>query len=132
MADYYEEEDYPFSDADARRTLTELVEDSRLGWLFVASEEDRLIAYVAITLGFSLKYRGRDAFIDEVFVSRAFRARGLGRQAVQLAIGQCRAAGVRALHLEAERAKPSLSTMYGKLGFKSHDRSLKTLLLDPT
>jgi hypothetical protein len=38
---------------------------------------DELAGYVILTLGFSVEYRGREAFVDELYVEEKFRRQGL-------------------------------------------------------
>ena len=77
-------------------------------------------------IGYSIEYGGRDAFIDEVYIRAAYRGQGIGRQAMMFAETQCRALGVRALHLEVARDNTNAHALYRKVGFVDHDRYLMT------
>src|SRR5918997_799998 len=101
-----------------------------LAYLLLSGGE--VAGYVVITFGFSLEFRGRDAFIDELFVKDAFRGRGLGAATIRFAEGVCRGRGVRALHLEVERANTGAQSVYRRAGFKDHDRYLLTKWLGTT
>ena len=83
-----------------------------------------LLGYLAVTFGFSLEFYGRDAFIDELFIRPAFRGRGLGARALQSVEPECRALGVRALHLEVERDNAVGRELYRKQGFLDNERQL--------
>ncbi|MDH3413359.1 MAG: hypothetical protein OEM98_12855, partial [Gammaproteobacteria bacterium] len=72
MRRYYAEDGYPFAEAEARETALRLIGDDALGRLWVAQDRGRVIGYFAVTLGFSLEYRGRDAFVDELFIAEEF------------------------------------------------------------
>lgn len=126
MAQYYREDGYPFVAAEARQALLDLIRDERLGRLWVADAERGVVGYCAVTLGFSLEYRGRDAFVDELFIAAESRGQGLGRQAMEIAQTYCREHGVKALHLEVERHRRPALELYRQLGFESHDRWLMT------
>ncbi len=126
---YYDEEGYPFVETEARVALTRLVADSSLGRAWVAEQDQRAIAYAVLTLGYSLEYRGRDAFVDEIYVAPVHRGRGLGRQALQVMESACRSEGVRALHLEVELENQSAGELYRSVGFRDHARRLMTKLL---
>ena len=78
------------------------------------------------SLGWSLEYGGRDAFIDEIFVSPSYRDRGLGRRALDAIAEACLELEVRALHLEVERDNVRASELYRKWGFEDSDRRLMT------
>ena len=130
MAEYYAEDGYPFVDVDARESLLELIAGEELGRLWVAESEGKVLGYLAVTLGFSLEYRGRDAFIDELFIAESGRGQGLGREAMTIAEAYCREVGVKALHLEVERHREPALSLYRRVGFEEHDRYLMTKLLE--
>jgi diamine N-acetyltransferase len=129
MRAYYKEDGYPFVEAEARSALMQLVGDERLGRVWVAPSESRIVGYLAVTLGFSLEYRGRDAFIDELYIGSDSRGRGLGTEAIGVAEAYCREVGVNALHLESEEHRTSALELYRRSGFEHHDRRLLTKLL---
>ncbi len=84
------------------------------------------MGYVVLTFGFSLEFKGRDAFVDEIYFRESHRGRGLGRQAIDLLVETCRSLGVRALHLEVGRENDSALEFYKRNGFVNHGRSLMT------
>jgi GNAT superfamily N-acetyltransferase len=129
MRQYYAEAGYRFDDVDSRAALERLLADPGLGRVLVAQDTAGAVGYVVTTFGFSLEYRGRDAFVDELFVLPSHRGRGLGAAALKLVEQFCREVGVRALHLEAERDNPGAQLLYRGAGFVDHDRRLMTKLL---
>ncbi len=126
MRTYYREDGYPFDEALAARAVRELLANERLGWLWVIESGQKIVGYLAVTLGFSLEYRGRDAFIDELYLEPEARGKRLGTAALDVAYEACRAAGVHALHLEVERDKDRAIDFYRRAGFEDHDRCLMT------
>lgn len=130
MRDYYAEDDYHFNEGDARAALLQLIRRDAAGRLWTAHVDGNTVGYLAVTLGFSLEYRGRDAFLDELYVSEPYRGRGLGREALRIAEQYCRDAGVKALHLEVERHRESARILYERHGFAEHNRTLLTKLLN--
>jgi ribosomal protein S18 acetylase RimI-like enzyme len=132
MARYYAEDGYALVDAEARVVLERLIADERLGKLWVIDDGGDVVGYLAVTLGYSLEYRGVDAFVDELVIREDHRGRGLGAEAMRLAEAYCRARGVMALHLEVERHRDRAFGLYLKQGFESHDRHLLTKWLAPS
>jgi diamine N-acetyltransferase len=116
----------PFDETKVRRALSQVVADERLGLVRLIEAGGEAAGYVVLTFGFSLEFGGRDAFIDELYVRDEFRGRGLGRRAIELAERECRARGIRALHLEVERANTRAQELYRRTGFRDHDRYLLT------
>lgn len=127
---FHAEDGYPFREEETRVNLLRLLGDPQLGRLWVIDEAGALIGYLVLGLGFSLEFRGRDAFVDELYVVPSHRGRGLGKQALALAEATCRELGVRALHLEVERGNEEALGLYRKTGFVDHDRYLMTKWID--
>ena len=134
---YYEAEGYAFDEAVARAAIEGLLGDPERGRLWVLTESDSngpdsIVGYLAVTFGWSLEWGGRDAFVDELYLAPSHRGRGIGRTAIALAEDACRAAGVRALHLEVERENVRGRALYARTGFADADRLLLTRRLTPT
>jgi GNAT superfamily N-acetyltransferase len=126
MRDYYAQDGYTFVEAEARAAALMLISDPSLGRLWVTQDKDTIVGYVAVALGFSFEYRGREAFVDELLIAESHRGRGLGREALELAEAYCRDAGVNALHLEVERHRETALELYRRRGFADFGRYLMT------
>lgn len=126
MRGYYAEDGYRFAKAASRRAVMRLVLNEKLGRLWVAEDRDGVVGYLAVTFGYSLEYQGRDACIDELFIAKRARGKGLGREALALAEVYCRARGVQALHLEVEQRRKRALRMYRASGFADRERRLLT------
>jgi ribosomal protein S18 acetylase RimI-like enzyme len=126
MRGLYEHDRLPFDEAAARDAPERLLADERLGGVWLVRSGAETLGYLVLTLGYSLEFRGRDAFLDELYLRPEARGRGAGRKALEFAEGVCRALGVRALHLEVERANTGAQALYRKYGFVDHDRYLMT------
>jgi GNAT superfamily N-acetyltransferase len=128
-AEYYREERYSFDRLAASAAVSGLIRDPRRGsaWLVVA--EGRAVGYFLVTFGWSLEYRGRDAFVDEIYLTPEHRGRGVGSKALAYAERAAAAAGARALHLEVERFNVAARDLYRRRGFTDRGRILLTKLL---
>ena len=131
MAAFYAESDMPLDHAAARAALTALVADPALGRLWIVQVEGARAGYIAVTFGFSLEYLGRDAFVDDFYIEPTHRGRGLGNRVLEIVEAECRALGVRALHLEVARGNAAGQALYRKRGFRDNDRQLLSLRLGP-
>ena len=132
MHDYYAQDGYTFVEAEARAAALMLISNPGLGRLWVACDGLTVVGYVAVALGFSFEYRGREAFVDELLIAESHRGRGLGREALELAEAYCREAGVNALHLEVERHREQALELYRRRGFSDFGRYLMTKWLSPS
>ena len=126
MRGYYVQDGYTFVEEEARDAALMLIGDPTLGRLWVAREGKTVLGYVAIALGFSFEYRGREAFVDELQIAESHRGLGLGREALEVAEAWCREVGVNALHLEVERHRERALGLYRGRGFQDYDRYLMT------
>jgi diamine N-acetyltransferase len=96
-------------------------------WLFWLAESPA--GYVILTLGYSFEFRGRDAFIDELYVEPEFRRMGLGRRAMEFVERRAREMSVNALHLEVDRGNDPALDLYRRTGYEDHGRHLMTTWL---
>jgi GNAT superfamily N-acetyltransferase len=126
MRRFYAEEGYPFDEPSTREALGRLLADERFGAAWVMRVAGDAVGYLVVTFGFSLEFKGRDAFVDELFVLDAHRGRGLGTAALATAEAHCRANGVAALHLEVEHANARAKALYTTAGYAAHTRHLMT------
>lgn len=111
---------------EVESALRALLADERLGCVLVAEMDGRAVGYTVLGFGFSLEFHGRDAFVDELYVTDAARGQGLGTLLLDAAEMACRARGIKALHLEAGHGNPRAAGLYGRRGFKAHERHLMT------
>lgn len=130
MSDFYAESGFSLDPERAAVAFAGLLEDDRLGRIWIVAGDEGAAGYLVCTLGYSMEYGGHDAFIDDLYVKPGFRGRGLGTLALETARAFCLARGVRAIHLEVDRANAPAQRLYRKLGFRSNDRELLTLRLE--
>ncbi len=121
------EEGYPYDRAAVRAILARMLARDDIGRAWLIRDDGEVAGYVAVCFGWSIEFRGRDAFIDELFVRPAFRGRGHGTAAMKLVAENAPALGVRALHLEVERHNKGARRLYERLGYRDHQRHLLTL-----
>ncbi|MEW5854470.1 MAG: GNAT family N-acetyltransferase [Myxococcota bacterium] len=119
-------EHIPFNPDEMRPLLRQLLADANVGRLWLLRVDDETAGYAMLTFGFDLEYRGRDAFITELFIRPPFRGRGLGTQALTLVLDAARNLGLSAVHLEVRPENGSAVRLYRNLGFKAHERITMT------
>jgi len=130
MEALYLHDEHPFNAAQARRATLALLESPPSGniWLIRLGEE--IIGYLVLTFGFSLEFGGRDALLDELFITEPHRNKGFGKQVLQFVFGYCRKQAIHALHLEVLTGNDTAAAIYSRFGFQRDDRRLMTKWLD--
>ncbi|NUM52856.1 MAG: GNAT family N-acetyltransferase [Candidatus Hydrogenedentes bacterium] len=126
MGRLYEHDSIPYDERAARTALEGLLADERHGAAWIMEDGGTPMGYAVVTFGYSLEFRGVDAFLDELYIEESHRGQGIARRAIELAEEFCANHGVRALHLEVERGNTGAQAVYRKLGFSDHDRYLLT------
>jgi GNAT superfamily N-acetyltransferase len=109
MAEFYAEGAYPLNRPHAAEAFATLLADKRLGHVWFIQADSQAVGHVVVTFCFSMEYGGLVAFVDDLFVQRAFRRAGLGTAALT----EVRAFCVK--HADVKRLKhlpvnPQLST----------------------
>jgi ribosomal protein S18 acetylase RimI-like enzyme len=133
MTEFYAESQYALDARRADEVFRRLLIEPTLGRVWLLESEALVAGYVVLTLGYSMEYGGRDAFIDDLFIRPAFRGKGLGRSALAEVRSAALSLGVRALHLEVGRDNSAAQALYRRAGFEDSGRQLLTLrLADPT
>jgi len=117
---------YDFDPRIGKENLKEFTSNAALGVLYVIKLEKQNIGYIVLTFGFSFEYKGRDAFIDEFFIKKAYRNKGVGRKTLDFIAVQAKELNVNVIHLEVERHNQVAHNLYVSKGFCSNDRVLLT------
>jgi len=126
MRQYYAFDGHAFQEPKTRIALLNFLRDPTLGLAWLIYDEQTPVGYIVLTLGYSLEFLGRDAFIDEFFLAETHRSRGWGRKTMEFVEDYARSQGVRAVHLEVVRSNRSALAVYRKLGFHDHEHHLMT------
>jgi hypothetical protein len=64
---------HPFDAQELRSVVERIVCDESLGRVWLIQADGATVGYVALTFGYSLEYRGRDAFVDELYIREGYR-----------------------------------------------------------
>ena len=122
MRGYYEHDRIELHEQAARNALLGPLNDPGIGRAWLILEAGQTVGYVVALFGWSLEFHGRDTFLDELYIDPPFRGRGSGTRAMQLVESELRELGVRAMHLEVERANTGAQRFYASLGFEDRSR----------
>ena len=115
----------PFREPRVRQNLAELLVNPVFGVVYIVRDADTVTAYLVVCFDFSLEYRGKGAWIDELFVVPSHRGCGIGSQLLDLAQTASRELGAQYLHLEVNHGNRAIE-LYRRRGFVDHQRYLMT------
>ena len=119
-------EEIPFDRARGLDAARVLLEDPGLGTIGVVESNGAPVGYYILTWGYDLEWNGRDAFLTELWIEPAHRARGFGRAALGRLEAVAQAAGARALHLMVRHENQAALRLYLDVGFEDPKRLLLT------
>ena len=124
MREYYAFDGHAFCEDRVRTALLDLLREPAFGRAWLICDQQTPIGYVVLTLGYSLEFLGRDAFIDEFYLIEAYRGRGWGSSTLNFVEDEARAMSVRAIHLEVVRANLKAGEVYRRAGYVDHEHRL--------
>ena len=130
VADFHAFEHVTMTDTARRRAVANLLDDPKLGRIWRIELDAVLIGYIAIGFGYSIEFGGRDGFLDEFYLTKAHRGRGLGRQVLRQVKDQLPRHGVHALHLEVHPDNARAQGLYAAEGFQLRDYRLMSLAVE--
>ena len=120
----------PFHEHAVRSNLTQLLQNPTCGLTCLVWDAEHPVAYLVICFDYSLEYRGKGAWIDELFVEASHRGQGIGTQLLDLAETIAREHQAQFLHLEVSHGNPAVE-LYRRRGFVDLQRYLMTKPLNP-
>jgi diamine N-acetyltransferase len=120
----------PFVEGEVRSQLLALLDSPAYGLAYLVWDSNRPVAYLVVCFDYSLEYRGKGAWIDELFVAESHRGQGIGTLLLELAEQASRQQHAHFLHLEVTHGNPAIE-LYRRRGFQDHSRYLMTKPLDP-
>jgi GNAT superfamily N-acetyltransferase len=107
--------------------MRRLIANPSLGRAWLIEVETQPAGYAVLTLGYSIEFGGVAAFVDELFVAREFRGRGVGTRTLELVIDEARNLNVAILLLEVTQSNERANRLYRNVGFADRGHHLMTL-----
>ena len=130
MEAFYAIDNYPIDAATANKLFLEFTQNESLGrgWTIVLNGE--VVGYFILTFVFSFEYKGRIAFLDELFISPLARGKGLGKHALDFMAAQARELSVKIVYLEIENHNIAARELYLSKNFTLHNRGLMKMVVE--
>ena len=121
-ASYHDFENIDLSDDHRRAAIAPLLDGSPHGAIWLIGPRRAPVGYICISFGWSIELGGMDGFIDEFYIRKAVRGRGMGTEVLIALLPQLAEAGIKALHLEVAQDNDTAARLYQKLGFRRRDK----------
>ena len=115
----------PFEEDRVRESVRNLLMNPGFGQAWFVREDQRNIGYIVMAFDYSLEYGGRNAWVDEFYIEKSSRGKGIGAQVLDFFEQAAREAGATAIHLEVNQGNKAID-LYRRRGFEDHHRYLMT------
>ena len=132
MQDFYAIDNYPIDIGTTKKLFQEFIADKNLGKCWLIYREGEFAGYVILTFIFSFEYKGRIAFLDELYLKETNRGKGIGKIAIDFIKEQAIVLNVKLIYLEVENHNEKAQKLYLANGFEIHNRKILKYKLNYT
>jgi GNAT superfamily N-acetyltransferase len=109
--------------ADLRKSsLATLLSNPDLGRIWLIYWKCQVVGYIAVCVGYSIEFGGKDAFIDEFYIRAEFRGKGIGTQTLESIKIAATDLDIRSIHLEVARTNTNAHRLYDRAKFKMRQK----------
>lgn len=129
MQEFYAIDNYPIDAAVSKDLFMQFTENEGLGRGWVIHYDGKPVGYVILTFVFSFEYKGRIAFLDELFFLPDARGLGLGKQTLDFIKEQAKLLSVKIIYLEVEWNNARAQKLYLSKGFIMHNRGMMKMVV---
>jgi ribosomal protein S18 acetylase RimI-like enzyme len=131
MTEFYAESGYELERESTTKAFHMILEQPDLGQIWLIQDGTTDVGHVLVTFKFAMEYAGMIACIDDLFVMKAFRNRGLSTSALEEIREYCQANQLRGMTVEVGNDNAPAQKVYRRIGFKTlENRELLGLALE--
>jgi len=124
MQEFYDESDYPLDRGKASDAFQTLLSNRIWGEVLLAEVDGKTAGYIVITFYFAMGNYGYSARIDDLFVRKNFRGRGIGEEMVLKSLKMLEEKGIKHSCVEVGRENNPAITLYKKSGYCPQDNGI--------
>ncbi|WP_310555595.1 GNAT family N-acetyltransferase [Flavobacterium sp.] len=124
MQDFYAIDNYPIDIQVSKKLFEEFIPNENLGKAYLIYNDSEIIGYAILTFVFSFEYKGKIAFLDELYIKEAFRGKGIGKQTMDFIKTESHKLSLKLLLLEVENHNQNAQKLYLANDFEVHNRKL--------
>lgn len=121
VAAFHDEAGIAQDDATRRDALLPILEGSPHGVAYLIGPPRAPIGYVILSFGWSVRFAGLEGMVDELYIRRAVRGRGIGSEVMSSLPKALAGAGLRTLHLQVRRDDVKARKLYERLHFSPRE-----------
>ena len=129
MEAFYAIDGYPIDVEVSKGLLKEFIMNEALGQGWLILQDSEPVGYIIMTFVFSFEYKGRIAFLDELYISPTARGLGFGKQALDFIQQQAKQLFVKIIYLEIETHNKIAQKLYLSKNYTIHNRGLMKLVV---
>ena len=130
MQDFYAIDDYPIDLEVSKGLISVFIQNESLGRGWVLVQNGQIVGYFILTFIFSFEYKGRIAFLDELYIIPEARGNGLAKQAIDFMYMQAKELSIKIIYLEVEGHNQAARALYLSKNFILHNRGLMKLVVE--
>ena len=124
MQDFYAVDNYPIDLGEAHKLFEEFILNEQLGISYLIYFDKEIIGYTILTIVFSFEYKGRIAFIDELYIVEFHLGKGIGSETIKFLKNQCNKFKIKLIYLEVENHNLNAQKLYIANDFEFHNRKI--------
>jgi GNAT superfamily N-acetyltransferase len=131
MTEFYAESGYELDRKSTTQAFQTILEQPNLGQIWFIQDGTQDVGHVLVTFKFAMEYAGMIACIDDLFVMKAHRNRGLSSAALEEIRTYCKANQLRGMTVEVGNDNAPAQKVYRRIGLKTlENRELLGLALE--
>lgn len=124
MQEFYAIENYPINIEVSKALLQEFISSENLGQSWLILSDSEIVGYIILTFIFSFEYQGKIAFLDELYLTKKMRGKGLGTKALEFIQSESQKLSLKLIYLEVEQHNEKAQKLYFASRFELHNRKL--------
>jgi len=124
MQEFYAIDNYPINIEVSKALLQEFISSENLGQSWLILSDSEIVGYIILTFIFSFEYQGKIAFLDELYLTKKMRGKGLGTKALEFIQSESQKLSLKLIYLEVEQHNEKAQKLYFASRFELHNRKL--------
>lgn len=121
MEEFYAESGFPLEAPWAASSFATLLSMPEWGRIWLASFRGEPAGHIVLTVRYTMEHGSLSGYVDDLFVRRSLRRRGIAGALLDELFKDCRARGCKSVQVEVGSANTAALGAYGKYGLTPHD-----------